>query len=136
MPVTVGDGSPGAFVAADFNADFFTAIYDKMIEGDNELPFRAIGFSTHSAADVYNYFTNGSNEDAFRGLLGDTAQTITQGVHWLLLYTGAEPGTVVHLKPFGASPKTSQEIPGETYKVEWFPNDVNPEVIDSGGVSE
>ena len=136
LPVTVGDGSPGAFVAADFNADFFTAIYNEMIDGDNELPFRAVGFSTHSAADVYTYFTNGSNEDAFRGLLGDTTGTLAQEIHWLLLYTGAKPGMVTHLKPFGASPKTSQEIPGETYKVEWFLNPINPEVIDSGGVSE
>ena len=36
----------------------------------------ATGFSTHSAADVYSYFTSGSNEDAFKA---DVSSLATQG---------------------------------------------------------
>ncbi len=39
---------------------------ENAIADANKGNFKATGFSTHSAADVYNYFTNGANEDVFK----------------------------------------------------------------------
>jgi hypothetical protein len=43
---------------------------------------------------------------------------------------------VQYYKPYGVDPKSEVETKGSTYKIIWYPNETNPLIIDSSGVTE
>lgn len=62
----IADANKDNFKASGFSTHSAADVYAEFIADSNEDAFKATGFSTHSAADVYTYFTDGSNEDVFK----------------------------------------------------------------------
>jgi hypothetical protein len=155
-----------AFWASGFSTHDPAAVYTYFTNGSNEDPFKALASTaaangliqvyenstavnniesffdnsgTYKVMFLDEYLSNLSTFDATATavfLEGDSLETLMEEVHWLILYTGAKPGMVQHYKPYGGSPKTSQETTGETYEVQWFLNPINDEIVDSQEVSE